>query len=56
VHSFKGEGTVEVLGEPKTIADGLGENRTIVLKDGIFKDSFRAWDMHLYRIYEKNAD
>ena len=37
------------------IVEVLGENRTIISKNGVFKDSFRAWDVHLYRIAEKNA-
>jgi hypothetical protein len=45
MHGFKGERTVEVL----------SENRTIVSNDGVFKDTFGAWDVHLYRIDEKNA-
>jgi hypothetical protein len=32
----------------KTI-EVLGENRTIPVNDGVFKDSFEAWDVHLYR-------
>ncbi|MFH1716513.1 MAG: hypothetical protein ABIF19_04115 [Planctomycetota bacterium] len=28
----------------------IGENRTITVNDGVFKDSFEAWDVHLYRI------
>lgn len=40
VHDLAGRRKVEVL----------GENRTITLKDGVFKDSFAAWDVHLYRI------
>jgi len=36
--------------------DVLGENRTILSKDGIFTDSFEAWDVHLYRITDKNAN
>jgi len=27
----------------------IGENRTIAVKDGVFKDNFEAWDVHLYR-------
>jgi len=27
----------------------IGENRTIPVKNGIFKDNFEAWDVHLYR-------
>ncbi len=45
VRGLKGKKTVEVL----------GENRTIISKDGIFKDSFGAWDVHLYRIEDENA-
>jgi len=27
----------------------IGENRTITVNDGVFKDNFEAWDVHLYR-------
>ncbi len=27
----------------------IGENRTINVNDGVFKDDFEAWDVHLYR-------
>ena len=27
----------------------IGDNRTIAVKDGVFKDDFEAWDVHLYR-------
>jgi hypothetical protein len=27
----------------------IGENRTIAVKDGVFKDNFQTWDVHLYR-------
>jgi len=27
----------------------IGENRTIAVKDGVFKDDFEAWNVHLYR-------
>ena len=27
----------------------IGENRTIPVNDGIFKDDFDVWDVHLYR-------
>jgi len=27
----------------------LGENRTIPVNNGVFKDTFEAWDVHLYR-------
>ena len=27
----------------------IGENRTIAVKNGVFKDNFEAWDVHLYR-------
>jgi len=46
VRGPKGEGAVQVL----------GENRVIASKDGLFEDSFKAWDVHLYRIKEKGAD
>jgi len=38
VRGLKGESTVKVL----------DENRTIISKDGVFKDNFKAWDVHLY--------
>jgi len=34
----------------------LGENRTILSNNGVFKDKFEPWDVHLYRITESNAD
>ena len=45
VHGLKGANTVEIL----------GENRTILSKDGVFKDRFEPWDVHLYRIGEKDS-
>lgn len=45
-HGFKGDRSVEVF----------GENRTVVSKDGVFKDSFKAWDVHLYRVKSTNTD
>jgi hypothetical protein len=36
-------------------AEVLGENRSLVSNDGVFKDRFAAWDVHLYRIKEHNA-
>ena len=27
----------------------IGENRTIAINDGVFKDDFKAWDVHLYK-------
>jgi len=44
--ALKGDRTVEVL----------GENRTILSANGIFRDSFEAWDVHLYRIADKNTN
>ena len=41
--ALKGRMTIEVL----------GENRTILSKDGVFSDTFEAWDVHLYRIEPK---
>ena len=46
VHELKGEKVVEVL----------GEDRIITSKDGVFNDSFEAWDVHLYRIRDKIAN
>lgn len=44
IKSLKGERSVEVL----------DEGRKIELKDGVFNDSFDAWDVHLYRIGKGN--
>ena len=46
VPGLVGENNVEVL----------GENRTLPAKNGVFKDTFNAWDVHLYRIKQSNAD
>ena len=46
VRFLKGQRTVEVL----------GENRTIASKNGIFQDSFDAWEVHLYRIAARNTN
>jgi hypothetical protein len=40
--------TLQQPGSYKTI-ETIGENRTIVVKNGVFKDNFEAWDVHLYR-------
>jgi hypothetical protein len=42
VHGLVGEKNVEVR----------DESRKIFLKDGVFKDKFGPWDVHLYRITE----
>jgi len=44
--AIKGKPTVEVL----------GENRTILSTDGVFSDTFEPWDVHLYRIPDKNTN
>ena len=46
--------TLRSLEDPRTV-EVLGENRTIILEDGVFGDNFEAWDVHLYRIGGKNA-
>jgi len=40
IQGIEGARTVEVL----------GEERTINAKNGVFKDAFKGWDTHLYRI------
>ena len=40
VQRLEGEKSVEVI----------GEERTIISKDGLFEDGFNPWDVHLYRI------
>jgi len=42
INGLDGERKVEVL----------GENRTLTAKNGVFKDSFNPWDVHLYRIMQ----
>jgi hypothetical protein len=34
----------------RATAEVLGENRTVEVRDGVFKDEFGAWGVHLYRI------
>ena len=46
---------VRDLGSRRTI-EVLGENRAIVSKDGVFRDSFKSWDVHLYRIEDKSSN
>jgi hypothetical protein len=41
--------SVQGLSGPKSV-EVLGENRTLELKDGVFEDDFKSWDVHLYRI------
>jgi hypothetical protein len=31
-------------------AEVLGEGRSVEVRDGVFRDEFGAWDVHLYRI------
>jgi hypothetical protein len=45
VNDLVGEKSVEVL----------GENREIILENGVFKDKFEVWDVHLYRIQGSSA-
>jgi len=44
IRGSKGEGVVKVL----------GEDRKIGARDGAFKDDFKPWDVHLYRIEAEN--
>jgi hypothetical protein len=39
----------------KAIAEVIGENRTIPVRNGTFEDDFAAYDVHLYRIRGENA-
>jgi hypothetical protein len=41
------------LGSSKN-AEVLGENRSVPVTNGMFKDVFGLWDVHLYRIKESN--
>jgi hypothetical protein len=40
--------TLQHAGVIKTV-EVIGENRTIDINNGAFKDDFKAWDVHLYR-------
>jgi len=33
----------------KKTVEVIGENRIIAVKDGVFKNDFEAWDVHLYK-------
>ena len=46
VRGVEGDKSVEVL----------GEGRTVTSRNGVFKDNFGAWDVHLYRIKGESAD
>ena len=46
VHGLTGEKDVEVL----------WENRTILSNNGVFKDKFEPWDVHLYQINDSTPD
>ena len=37
-------------------AEVLGENRMLVARDGVFKDRFKAWDVHIYRMGERASN
>jgi hypothetical protein len=53
--STKAKFTIPAL-KGKRIIEVLDENRTILSKDGVFSDTFEAWDVHLYRIADKNTN
>jgi hypothetical protein len=36
------------------VVEVLGENRTVVVKDGSFNDRFDPWDVHLYRLAKES--
>ena len=40
LRSFKGHSVAEVV----------GENRTVSVRDGIFRDAFKNYDVHIYKI------
>jgi len=47
--------TVQGLAGEKNV-EVLGENRTILSNNGVFKDKFGPWAVHLYRITDRGAD
>jgi hypothetical protein len=43
--------TFKVDGLPgRARAEVLGEDRSLEVRDGVFRDRFRPWDVHLYRV------
>jgi hypothetical protein len=40
----------------RQVIEVLGENRTIISGQGVFYDNFDEWDVHLYRIADKNTN
>jgi hypothetical protein len=43
--------TFKLAGIPgKTAVEVIGENRSLLVKDGSFTDQFAPWDVHLYRV------
>ncbi|MHC4509345.1 MAG: hypothetical protein ACYTAO_10380, partial [Planctomycetota bacterium] len=54
------EGKTTATFDLRKLRDGitvevLGENRTIAVKDGVFKDSFGAWDVHIYKVQDTKS-
>ncbi len=47
--------TIDGLKDEK-IVQVLGEDRIIESKDGVFKDNFKSWDVHIYRIEYAKTD
>lgn len=47
--------TVRELSGGRTV-EVLGESRTLLAKDGVFKDRFKAWDVHIYQIGGRAVD
>jgi hypothetical protein len=45
----RARGTVTGLSGANAV-EVLGENRTLESKDGVFRDDFQPWDVHLYRV------
>jgi hypothetical protein len=47
----KSDAAFKIAGLPgRATAEVLGEDRSLEVRDGAFRDSFEPWDVHLYRI------
>jgi hypothetical protein len=41
--------------KPAQTVEVIGEDRSITLRDGSFTDSFKPWDVHLYRLGDQGS-
>jgi hypothetical protein len=41
--------------KPARNVEVIGEDRSIPLREGSFTDSFKPWDVHLYRLWDQGS-